>query len=251
MTIKVKYGFGSDNGIYKWDGNDLEHYSVNDGLAGQEINRDAGLLDANNNLWFGTNNGVSLYKDKYDYSDDPDIPPPNIVLSFVEIEGDSFLLNEKITLDYFMNDLTFHFKGISFIDENQIYYKCKLEGFDEDWTPEFRSLQNSYRYSNLKPGSYHFCVKARNSLGVWSETLCSDLIIIKSPIWFQWWFITLVIVFILFIVSVISRNIIQRKYAIRLKKTVDIRTKELKETYNRLKKAKYDLKRCITHRLGE
>ncbi len=230
---KGQIWFGSDNGIYRWDGNDLEHFSVNEGLAGHEINRDAGLLDSNNNLWFGTNNGVSLYKGKYDYSDDPEIPAPNIVLSFIEIEGDTLSFNEKITLDYNKNDLAFHFKGISFIDENQIYYKCKLEGFDKDWTPEFRSLRNSYRYLNLKPGRYRFCVKARNALGVWSEPLCSNVIIIKPPFWFQWWFMTIAAVFILLIISAILRFISQKQYASKLKKTVQIRTKELKEAKNK------------------
>ena len=218
--------------------NNLEHFSVQDGLAGQEVNRDAGLLDANNNLWFGTNNGVTLYRESFDHTKDPEIPPPIIVLSFVEVENDSLSLYEKITLDYNNNDLTFNFKGISFIDENQIFYKCKLEGFDKDWSPEFRSLQNSYRYFNLKPGEYKFCIRARNVLGNWSAPICSSLIVIKSPVWFQWWFIALAAIFIVLVVSVISRIIIQKKYTYNLEEIVQSRTKELKESNKGLTKAK-------------
>lgn len=226
---KGRIWFGSDNGIYRWDGKDFEHFSVNDGLAGHETNRDAGLLDTNNNLWFGSNNGVTLYREIFDYSNSPNIPPPKIILSSVEVDSDTLSIHEKISLDYDNNDLMFNFKGISFIDENQIYYKCKLEGFDEDWTPEFRSLQNSYRYFNLKPGKYRFCVKAKNALGIWSEPLCSNIITIKAPFWFQWWFMTFTTVFILLIVGAIFHFFNQRQYAFKLKETVQIRTKELKE----------------------
>ena len=229
---------GSDNGIYMWDGTKLEHFSVDDGIAGQEINRDGGLLDANNNLWFGTNNGVTRYREEYDHNRDPDIPPPIISLSFVEVEGDSLSLLEEITLDYNSNDLTFNFKGISFINEDKVYYQCKLEGFDKEWTPEFRSLQNSYRYFNLAAGGYRFCIKARNALGVWSDPICSNLIIIQSPIWFRWWFITLSIVIIVLVVSAISRNIARKKYTLKLEEIVQDRTKELSESNRGLIKAK-------------
>ncbi len=234
---KGQIWFGSDNGIYRWNGNDLEHFSALDGVAGQEINRDGGLLDSDNNLWFGTNNGVTLYRETFDYSNYSDIPSPKMALSFLEVRDDTLSFDEKIILDHNKHDLTFNFKGISFIDENKLYYSCKLEGFDHDWTPEFRSFQNNYRYFNLQPGEYRFCVKARNALGTWSNPICSNMIIIKSPMWSRWWFITLAIVFILFIVSVISRNISQRKYSVRLKETVQERTKELKETKERVEES--------------
>ena len=229
---------GSDNGIYRWDGTEMHHYSVKDGLAGLEINRDGGLLDSDNNLWFGTNNGVSLYKKRNDHYRTNKIPPPKINLTSVEVDNDTLSLQENIILDYNNNDLTFNFKGISFIDEDQIYYKCRLIGFDQDWTPEFRSLSNSCRYSSIEPGEYTFCVMARNAAGIWSESLCSKLISIKSPIWFQWWFITLTALFMVLIIGVISRMVTQKRYLIRLEETVDIRTKELKENNEELKIAK-------------
>lgn len=235
---KGQLWIGSDNGIYRWDGSDLEHFSVDDGLAGQEINRDGGLLDANNNLWFGTNNGVTLYQETYDNSSGQKIPPPKIALSFVEVESDTLSLYENITLDYNSNDLTFNFKGISFIDENQIYYKCKLDGFEENWSSEFRSLQNSYRYFNIEPGEYKFCIKARNALGIWSDPIRSNLIIIKSPFWFQWWFITLITIFIVLVISVISRFITQKRYTFKLEEIVQNRTKELNESNKGLTIAK-------------
>ena len=229
---------GSDNGVYRWDGNDLKHFSVKDGLAGLEINRDGGLLDSNNNLWFGTNNGVTLYRNRFDHRRHREIPPPKIALSFVEVEGDSLSLDEEITLGFNENDLTFNFKGISFIDENKIYYKCKLEGFDEDWTPEFRSFQNSYRYFSLEPGEYKFCVKAKNALGIWSESVCSEMIIIRTPVWLQWWFIILTAIILLFVIGIVFRTVTQKRYTHRLEETVKNRTKELNANNEKLKIAK-------------
>jgi len=170
---------------------------------------------------------LTLYRKKYDINSTTEIPPPTVLLSYVEVDGNILELNEAITLDHKKNDLTFYFKGISFIDENQVYFQCKLDGFEEEWSQEFRSLQNSIRYLNLKPGEYRFCVKAKNALGLWSEPICSDLIHIKPPVYVRWWFIILIVLMVALVIIVISRFITQRRHTALLEKTVSIRTKEL------------------------
>ncbi len=252
--------FGTDNGIYKWNGENLINYTVNDGLAGQELNRDAGLLDSHNNLWFGTNNGLSLYR--HDFDSDPDsIPAPVIALLFLEAGDDSLILNNEIDLSYRQNNLIFHFSGISFIDEEQIFYQCKLEGFDEKWTSEFRSINGQIRYNNLPSGHYQFCIKARNILGTWSQPVCSDTIVILRPFWRAWWFVMLYAGIIALIAFLLYRILIVRRYNIKLEESVLNRTLELRNSEDKLKESNdakdrffsiiaHDLKNPFTAILG-
>ncbi len=74
-----------------------------------------------------------------------------------------------------------------------------LEGFDTVWTT---TSGMSATYPVLKPGKYVFRVKAARN-GLWNEE-STDLAIQVVPFWYQtWWFKTLLI---LFIISLVTRN---------------------------------------------
>lgn len=51
--------FGADNGLYRWNGSMMNHFTVRDGVSGPDINRDAGFIDHQNFIWFGSNNGLT------------------------------------------------------------------------------------------------------------------------------------------------------------------------------------------------
>ncbi len=221
--------FGTDNGAYRWDGKKLDHFTINDGFSGLEVNRDAGFQDHNNHIWFGTNNGLTKFSPEYDYELDK-IPPPLIRLRFAEADEDTLNLNENQVLSSNKNNLVFHFNITSYIDELQIFYQCKLEGFDKQWSEEVFSHDNLYRYNNLAPGTYRFCIKARNALGIWSEPACSGTIRINHPFWIQWWFVLLVAAFIISLLFFLMRLFVIRRYNLRLTKMVAIRTRELRRS---------------------
>jgi len=232
LILEDKQGniwLGTDNGVFRWNGNQLDHFSVNEGFAGLEVNRDAGFVDSNGNLWFGTNNGLSIYSPAEDYQIN-EIPPPLTRLTFVEAENDTLLLDRDQVIPASHNTLVFHFKAISFIDERKVYFKCILEGFDNDWSSEIFAHTTRYRYTNLPPGTYRFCLKACNALGIWSEPVCSGTIRIKQPFWFQLWFIALVLASALSLIYGVGRFIIIRRYNLKLAKMVAIRTRELRRS---------------------
>ncbi|MFH1161080.1 MAG: ATP-binding protein [bacterium] len=221
--------YGTDNGIYRWDNHSMEHFTIHQGLSGHEINRDAGIVDHLGRLWFGTNNGLTLYREEYD-DDKHQIPPPLISLSTLEVNGKSRDLNAKQILGSRENNLLFNFRAVSFIDETRIYYQCKLEGFDSDWSKEFLSPENQFRYTNLHPGKYRFCIKARNAIGIWSEPVCSAEILIRHPFWLQWWFLLLLTAAIALGLSFGVRFLVIKRYNLRLSKMVAIRTRELRRS---------------------
>ena len=86
----------------------------------------------------------------------------------------------NLHLPYDQNTLTFDFSAIFFSVHEKIKYSVMLEGAEETWT----NIGNTafMTYSNLKPGSYTFLVKAQNADGVWSEPI-SYSFLIKKPFW--------------------------------------------------------------------
>lgn len=63
--------------------------------------------------------------------------------------------------------LEFHYTAISLAQADRIRFRYRLEGYDEDWSPE-TELRLAF-YTNLRPGPYCFRVKAANAHGIWNE----------------------------------------------------------------------------------
>ncbi len=221
--------FGTDNGVYRWNGAILDHFSVNDGLAGQDISRSAGFVDSKNHLWFGTNTGLTQYRPELDYKPG-EVPPPKVFLQDIIAGTDTLDPHKNSVLPYNNDDLEFHARVISLVNEKQNFVKYYLEGSDTGWSHEQAYSGSSFIFNNLHPGSYRFHIIARNSLGAWSLPVVSATIKIQPPVWFRWWFITLAFLLIAGIVFIFARFILVSRYKNRLKSEVSLRTLELKES---------------------
>jgi PAS domain S-box-containing protein len=230
------YWFGTNNGVYRWDGiNDPEVFNTFNGLAGRETNRSAGLLDSKGKIWVGTDKGLSCF--------DPGIewlktPAPSINLLYTETSrGVRFSLNKPCSVVNTDNTLSFHFRGISFVNEELLTYRYKLEGFDNDWREATQAMLDKIKYTNLKPGKYRLCVSARNYSSSWSPVVYSKEIVIKSPFYMTGWF-QIIIVFTLFILLWIFYSFTsQRLINSALKKEIAERKlaeEKLKESEQRL-----------------
>jgi PAS domain S-box-containing protein len=186
------YWLGSNNGVYKWDGDSkIEIYNLYNGLAGWETNRAAGILDSKGRVWIGTDRGLSCFNPDYDKAV---IPTP--VIKLIDVEDNKGVhhdMNVKNVIAFSDNTLTFHFRGISFLNEHLIEYKYKLEGFDVAWQDVSQSMLDKVKYHGLRPGKYTFCVMAKNFSGNWSEITRSGTIRITPPLYLKWWFIILII----------------------------------------------------------
>lgn len=226
---KKQLWFGTDNGLYRWNGKQLDNFTVRNGLTGQEINRSAGLLDHENNLWFGTNNGLSLFQPEFDNVTGI-IPPPLVRVLYMVQGGDTLKLTTDATLASNQNDPVIHFQVISFIDEQQVKYKYKLEGLSDNWSDPIPYLENKLRFTNLRPGKYRICIKACNAAGIWSKEVYSDYFRIRYPFWMQWWFIGIIVVVagLLFMMGI--RFYMLSRYSGKLEKTVAERTAMLKKS---------------------
>ncbi len=225
--------FGTDNGLYRYKGSRLEHFTTRDGLSGLDINRSAGFTDSEGNAWFGTNNGLSLFRAGFDCKDSLAAPPLVRILSF-RVGEDTLGPAVSHSLSHNRNDLVFKFQVLSFTDEKRVYFQCKLEGLDADWSKAFTNFTDEYRYSNLPAGRYRFCIRAWNSIGIMSETVCSDWIRVRQPVWKQFWFLALMFLLVAGLLLFLSRYFLVRRYSRRLELLVSRRTELLEQSQKQL-----------------
>ena len=179
---KKRLWFGTDNGVIRWDGDHVREYTIEHGFGGQETNRAAGIVDYAGRVWIGTDLGVSCYNEDFDYQPQ-DVVPPLVEFLYLDASGEKKSLYKANKLNYRQNNLTFCFRGLSFIDEKSIRYKFKLKGYEKSWSFQEQTENPQVRYINLSPGSYFFQLQARNALGKWSNVISSEGIIIRSPFW--------------------------------------------------------------------
>jgi ligand-binding sensor domain-containing protein len=140
------YWFGTNNGVYRWDGiNDPELFNTFNGLAGRETNRSAGFLDSQGRVWVGTDRGLSCFLPGSDHFK---TPAPLVRLFSIEtLHGEKYPLNESVSISNTHNTFSFHFRGISFVNEELITYKYKLEGYDKDWREATQDMLSKIHFT--------------------------------------------------------------------------------------------------------
>ena len=227
------YWFGSNNGVYKWDGKDkLEIFTLQNGLAGREANRSAGIVDSKGNVWIGTDMGLSCFLPGF--SGMKTQAPVMKLLDVADNKGTRHSLAENCTIKFNDNTLYFHFRGISFVNENLIFYRYKLEGFDHNWQFVDQSDLDMVKYSGVQPGRYKLLVQARNGSGDWSELVTSGTITISTPYYKSWWFILVIFLVVCVIVFGAVKIVMQQKYNLKLENEISEREKSEQKTVQTL-----------------
>lgn len=225
---------GLDMGVIRWNRGkrEMRHFTSLNGLVGNETNRAAGFVDSRGLVWIGTARGLSRYDKKKDLKK---TIPPLLELLYVDASGFKLPLDNPVSLEYHQNDLTFHFRGISFRDESALRYRLKLEGYDTQWIRNFKTVNNQVRYTNLSPGDYTFHVQAVSGSGAAGDIVSSSRITIKSPFWGAWWFYLITFPLLVVFLSAFERYISKKRYASRLEEQVRQRTEQLEASENEFK----------------
>ncbi|WP_276484318.1 hybrid sensor histidine kinase/response regulator transcription factor [Paraflavitalea pollutisoli] len=185
----------SDNGLLKYHPrqNQLQLFTVSDGLAGNAFNFNSYFKDSKGDFYFGGFNGITWF------SPDKIVVNPtagNIVLTGLKLFNNPVqpldstgLLKESITslrqltLRHNQNVINLEFALINYIKSNKNNYAYKLKGYDKDWVYTTTPLAS---YVNLPSGDYDFLVKGANNDGVWSEPLTLSIEVLP-PFWNTWW----------------------------------------------------------------
>jgi two-component sensor histidine kinase len=212
--VNILYNLSSDSFF-------IRTITQKDGLAADDCNREASLLDDEGNLWFGTERGVSIYNPE---KDNPVTTSPKIYITGLQIYNHNYPMDkflENPVLSYDKNYLNFIYTGINLSSPEKIKFKYLLSGIDIEWV---ENNDNAVQYTNLDDGEYVFQVKAGNEWGYWSEPAKISFII--NPAWWEtWWFYLLVIIslasLLIFIISYRYKHLLAIE-KVRLKISTDL-----------------------------
>ena len=100
---------------------------------------------------------------------------------------------QKIILERNQSNFSFEFTALSYLFPEANQYAYFLENFDKEWN---YVTDNTAQYMNIPPGKYIFRVKGSNNDGIWNEADSQITIIVKPPLWQEWYMILLYIVLI-------------------------------------------------------
>ena len=197
----------------------VHNYTSSDGLQSNQFNVGACCHTASGNMMFGGINGITCFKPET-LVDNPYSPKPIINKLFIYnkevypnddtgVLSDNIENTTSITLHAAQNSFALSFVVPNYIAGRHNTFSYKLEGYDNEWYTQ----KNNHvaTYSNLPAGKYTFVVKAANNDGKWSEE-SSALQIVILPLWYRtWWFVMILIIFIIFLLSGILRFFWMRK----------------------------------------
>lgn len=233
--------FGTGNGLSRFDPRTetFRNYDQRHGLPGNVFNRAAFLKTQNNELVFGSKDGLTIFNPR---QLTVNIIPPEVVLTDFRlfnkqvIPGQensplkkSIFQADEIILNHDQSSFSIQFSALNYRVPTMNRYAYKLEGFDADWV-NVSGRRWAY-YTNLDPGRYTFFVKASNNEDVWSEENAEIEIIILPPWWKTPWAYLAYVVLLFTLVLLISYGLWQRKIAEHERKVSD-RLREIDKIKN-------------------
>ncbi|HXC06160.1 MAG TPA: two-component regulator propeller domain-containing protein, partial [Bacteroidia bacterium] len=208
------------NGISRFNRNTRTfiNYDLSDGIQGRQFFPNASCKAKDGKVFFGGTEGMNaFYPDRI--QNNPYLPP--VVITGIKKAGEEIHFGKfiedvkELVLPYHENSLTFDFVGLSFANPDENQYAYKLEGLDEDW--KYSGNIRSAIYTNLRPGSYLFRVKASNDDGLWNNKGATIRIIITPPFWKTLWFYALCALLTLALIFAYIKN---RERSLRIEKKI-------------------------------
>lgn len=171
-----------DSGHYK-----IMTFNKHHGLVSNEINNIAGDKE---NIYIATNSGLTIFNYRH-YK--PVTSPPPVYITALRVMARDTVVNPMYRLKYNQNFISVQFLGISYLDGEEMTYKCRLRGLSDEW---IKTTNSQIDYAFLPPGKYVFEVLAVNSNGLAGEQPAAIAFTILRPYWKTWWFIALMILMV-------------------------------------------------------
>jgi signal transduction histidine kinase/ligand-binding sensor domain-containing protein len=165
-------------------------YGKKDGMLNAECNgghQPSGIRARDGRLWFPTQDGAVVIDPK---TIEINMQPPPVVLEDFLLDNRPVDLNGPIEINPGQHNVEIHYTGLSFISSEQVRFKYRLEGLDDDWIDA--GTRRNVSYSYVPPGEYTFRVTAANRDGIWNPSSASLRIIVHPPFWRTWWFLCVV-----------------------------------------------------------
>jgi len=165
----------------------IQSFSVTKDM--REFNTVGASIRKDERILFPGNNGFYAF---YPDSIGVDSTRPDLVLTDFSVSNKPYgscapelIPEQEIVLAHDKNVVSFGFAALHFVNPENIRYKYKLEGLDEEWISA--EAERRATYTNLNPKNYTFQVQATNSDGVWSPEILSINFTILPPWYRTWW----------------------------------------------------------------
>jgi ligand-binding sensor domain-containing protein/signal transduction histidine kinase/DNA-binding response OmpR family regulator len=202
----------TDNGLARLhpEEHTFKIYTISDGLAGNKFSNNSFFKDSKNQLYFGGNNGLTVFNPVSLQTNTFTAP---IQFTSLELFGNTVGIHDKtgllqknisyttgLNFKYDQSNFTINWAMLNFIKPEKNKYAYLLEGFEKQWNYTYNA---SVTYSNLPAGHYTLLVKAANNDGIWTSEPSRLNITVRPPIWKTWYayiFYAAVIITIIFFV---------------------------------------------------
>ncbi|MGI8542908.1 MAG: ligand-binding sensor domain-containing protein [Aridibacter sp.] len=201
------FWISSNRGIYRVSRDELNEYAdgrrgrvtaiaygKSDGMLNIEANggrSPAGIRASDGRLWFPTQDGVAVIDPRVIKANSQ---PPPVVIETVKVDNNDLEFDKeksKINIEPSQQNFEIGYTALSFINSENLQFKYKLEGLDDDWI-DAGTRRLAY-FSHVPPGEYTFRVIAANSDNVWNEQGASLEIVVLPPFYRTWWFLILAV----------------------------------------------------------
>jgi len=164
-------------------------YARADGMKSRECNggtQPAAWKTADGKLWFATNQGVAMI----DTNTVRMATAPPLIIEEVIADHHRRSPADSQPLAPGTKTLEFHYAGMNFAAPGKVHYQYKLDGFDREWI-DAGNRRAAY-YTNLRPGSYQFHVRAASDDGPWSSATTT---LQQRPFFYQTpWFLAAAVI---------------------------------------------------------
>lgn len=160
-------------------------YGKQDGMLSTECNggrQPSAMKTIDGKIWFPTLKGVAIVDPNAIETNS--LPPVEIESVAIDFQNADFL--KTVELDSSNVYLDVNYTALSFIKSDQIRFRYKLEGLDDEWIDA--GTRRSINFTHLPPGEFTFRVIAANSVGVWNTEGKSFKIVVSAPFYKTWRF---------------------------------------------------------------
>lgn len=189
------------------------YFNEDDGLQGNEFNRNYYFKSPQGKLVFGGVNGYNVFSPQEVTEKQKTVP---LVFNGLYIDNKEVLWKQqssvlntpiqfapKIVIQPEENNFTLSFASLEYRSNHKKMYRYRMLGLYDRWTSA--SQKNEANFSGLNPGTYTLEVIGSNTSGVWNPKAI-QMIVVVLPYWYQtWWFKLLVVCLIGYLVYLFYR----------------------------------------------
>jgi signal transduction histidine kinase/ligand-binding sensor domain-containing protein len=115
-------------------------------------------------IWYVAFDGVSVIDPQHFPFNK--LPPP-VQIEQITADRKTYDAAQGLRLPALVRDLAIDYVALSFVAPEQVKFRYKLEGYDNEWQDAGNRRQAIY--TNLPPRAYRFRLMASNNSGVWNE----------------------------------------------------------------------------------